>query len=241
VQIQCNNVMSLAKHLSTVVQVARVSFRALHANSVATAEKQLSEECAASPFPGWFLTIFLMDARNQRGGGGQVDLGEEHGQHPGVVRPEHPGLRKVASADDVPAHQNGHVVVAAGLLPGVQHPGGAAGERGLVVYHLHPEGQSPNAVLLQGAHLHHKRERERYFKSHMSWWEHSSHFRLIGRGVPSVSVVSQLVYNFLWMASPRGNPQVPMRDFELVDCGGFVVWGGGVPDHRDQSSDSAVS
>jgi len=40
--------------------------------------------------------------------------------------------------------------------------------------------------------------------------EHSSHFRLIGRGVPSVSVVSQLVYNFLWMASPRGNPWVPM-------------------------------
>jgi len=40
--------------------------------------------------------------------------------------------------------------------------------------------------------------------------EHSSHFRLIGRGVPSVSVVSQLVYNFLWMASPRGNPWVPI-------------------------------
>jgi len=56
-----------------------------------------------------------------------------------------------------------------------------------------------------------ERERERYFKSHISWWEHSSHFRLIGRGVPSVSVVSQLVYNFLWMASPRGNPQVPIR------------------------------
>jgi len=34
-----------------------------------------------------------------------------------------------------------------------------------------------------------EREREFYFKSHISLWEHSSHFRLIGRGVPSVSVV----------------------------------------------------
>jgi len=47
------------------------------------------------------------------------------------------------------------------------------------------------------------RERGIYFKSHISWWEHSSHFRLIGRGVPSVSVVSQLVYKFLCLASPR--------------------------------------
>jgi len=39
-----------------------------------------------------------------------------------------------------------------------------------------------------------EREREIYFKSHISLWEHSSHFRLIGRGVPSVSVVSQLMY-----------------------------------------------
>jgi len=53
-------------------------------------------------------------------------------------------------------------------------------------------------------------KREIYFKSYISLWEHSSHFRLIGRDVPSVSVVSQLVYNFLWMASPRRNPQVPM-------------------------------
>jgi len=35
------------------------------------------------------------------------------------------------------------------------------------------------------------------FKSHISLWEHTSHFKLIGRGVPSVCVVSQLVYNFL--------------------------------------------
>jgi len=35
-----------------------------------------------------------------------------------------------------------------------------------------------------------KGEREIYFKSHFSLWEHSSHFRLIGRGVPSVLVVS---------------------------------------------------
>jgi len=55
-----------------------------------------------------------------------------------------------------------------------------------------------------------EREREIYFKSHISWWEHSSHFRLIGRGVPSVSVVSPLVYKFFCLASPNENPQVPM-------------------------------
>jgi len=54
------------------------------------------------------------------------------------------------------------------------------------------------------------RERENYFKSHTSLWEHSSHFRLIGRGVPSVSVVPQLVYSFLCLASPKENPQVPI-------------------------------
>jgi len=55
-----------------------------------------------------------------------------------------------------------------------------------------------------------EREREIYFKSHISLWEHSSHFRLIGRGVPSVSVVSQLMYKFLCLASPEEIPQVPM-------------------------------
>jgi len=50
-----------------------------------------------------------------------------------------------------------------------------------------------------------------YFKFHISWWEHSSHFRPIGRGVPSVSVVAQLVYKFLCLASPEENPQVPIR------------------------------
>jgi len=51
-----------------------------------------------------------------------------------------------------------------------------------------------------------KREREIYFKSHISVWEHSSHFRLIGRGVPSVSVVSQLMYKCLCLPSPKENP-----------------------------------
>jgi len=55
-----------------------------------------------------------------------------------------------------------------------------------------------------------EREREIYFKSHISLWEHSSHFRLIGRGVPSVPVVSQLVYKVLCLASPKENPQVPI-------------------------------
>jgi len=53
-------------------------------------------------------------------------------------------------------------------------------------------------------------QREIYFKSHISLWEHSSHFRLIGRRVPSVSVFSQLMYKFLCLASPKENPQVPM-------------------------------
>jgi len=53
-------------------------------------------------------------------------------------------------------------------------------------------------------------EREIYFKCHISWWEHSSHFRLIGRGVLSVSVVSQLVYEFLCLTSPKEKPQVPI-------------------------------
>jgi len=54
-------------------------------------------------------------------------------------------------------------------------------------------------------------EREIYFKSYISLWEHpSSHFRLIGRGVPSVSVFSQLMYKSLCLASPKENPQVPM-------------------------------
>jgi len=48
-------------------------------------------------------------------------------------------------------------------------------------------------------------------KSHVSLWEHSSHFRLVGRGVPGVSVVSQRVYIFLCLASPREIPQVPIR------------------------------
>jgi len=38
-----------------------------------------------------------------------------------------------------------------------------------------------------------EREKEINFKSHVSLWEHSSHFRLIGRGLPSVSVVSQII------------------------------------------------
>jgi len=54
-----------------------------------------------------------------------------------------------------------------------------------------------------------EREREIHFKSHIFLWEHSSHFRLIGRGVPSVSVVSQLVYKFLCLASRKENPQAP--------------------------------
>jgi len=66
------------------------------------------------------------------------------------------------------------------------------------------------------------REREIYFKSHISWWEHSSHFRLIGRGVPSVSVVSQLVYKFL---SLFGLPQGKSPDGGICLPGGVVHLG----------------
>jgi len=54
------------------------------------------------------------------------------------------------------------------------------------------------------------KESEFYFKSHISLWEHSSHFRLIRKGVSSVSVVSQLVYKFLCLASPKEIFQIPM-------------------------------
>jgi len=54
-----------------------------------------------------------------------------------------------------------------------------------------------------------EREREIYFKSHISLWEHSSHFRPIGRGVPSVCCFSANVQIPL-LASPKENPQVPM-------------------------------
>jgi len=43
-----------------------------------------------------------------------------------------------------------------------------------------------------------KSERDLLQSTHTSSWEHSSHFRLIGRGVPSVSLVSQLVHQLLW-------------------------------------------
>jgi len=64
-------------------------------------------------------------------------------------------------------------------------------------------------LLSSGDHIQGERARF-YFKSHISLWEHSSHSRLIGRDVPSVSVLSQLIYTFLCLASPKENPQVPM-------------------------------
>jgi len=48
--------------------------------------------------------------------------------------------------------------------------------------------RSANAWSVPGACP--RREKDIYFKSHISLWEHSSHFKLIGRGLPSV-VVSQ--------------------------------------------------
>jgi len=61
-----------------------------------------------------------------------------------------------------------------------------------------------------------EREREIYLKSHISLWEHSSHFRLIGRGAPSVSVVSQLMYKLLCLGLPQGKSPGPhVKDQEL--------------------------
>jgi len=45
-----------------------------------------------------------------------------------------------------------------------------------------------------------ERETENSSSTHISLWEHSSHFRLIGRGVPSVSAVSQLLYKTQYKA-----------------------------------------
>jgi len=48
--------------------------------------------------------------------------------------------------------------------------------------------------------------------THISEWEHSSHFRLIGRGVPSVSFIPQLAYDSLCLSSPREqSPDPNMR------------------------------
>jgi len=59
------------------------------------------------------------------------------------------------------------------------------------------------------------REREIYFKSHGSLWEHSSHFRLIGRGVPSVSFFSANVQIPLF-GLPQGKyPGPHVKDQEL--------------------------
>jgi len=59
------------------------------------------------------------------------------------------------------------------------------------------------------------REREIYFKSHISLWEHSSHFRLIGRGVPSVSCFSANVQIPLF-GLPQGKSLGPqVKDQEL--------------------------
>jgi len=68
------------------------------------------------------------------------------------------------------------------------------------------------------------REREFYFtKSHISLWEYSSDFRLIGRGVPIVSVVSQLVYNFsVW--PPPG--KISRSPHERMGTGGREREGG---------------
>jgi len=59
-------------------------------------------------------------------------------------------------------------------------------------------------------------EREIYFKSHISWWEHSSHFRLIGRGVPQcVSCFSANVQIPLF-GLPQGKSLGPhVKDQEL--------------------------
>jgi len=59
-------------------------------------------------------------------------------------------------------------------------------------------------------------------RTHISWWEHSSHFRLIRRGVPSVSVVLQLVYNILCCkqrvsSAPPGKEDTSSPRFSSAD------------------------
>jgi len=59
-----------------------------------------------------------------------------------------------------------------------------------------------------------EREREIYFKSHISWWEHSSRFRLIGRGMPSVSCFSAGVQISLFGLPQGKSPGPHMKDQE---------------------------
>lgn len=80
-------------------------------------------------------------------------LAEEHGQDPGVVAPEDTGFSKVRSAEYLPAHEDGDVVAAHGVIPSVQHPGGAGGVRGLSPSQLHPKRQGANAILPHHPHL----------------------------------------------------------------------------------------
>jgi len=55
-----------------------------------------------------------------------------------------------------------------------------------------------------------ERERDLLQRTPIFLWECSSPSMLIGRSVPTVSVVSQLVFVFLCLASPGESPQVPM-------------------------------
>jgi len=61
-----------------------------------------------------------------------------------------------------------------------------------------------------------ERERETYFKSHISLWEHSSHFRLIGRGIPSVSCCFSANVQVSLFGLPQGKSPGPhVKDQEL--------------------------
>jgi len=61
-----------------------------------------------------------------------------------------------------------------------------------------------------------RKERNIYFKSNISLLVHSSHSSLIVRGVPGVSVVSQLVYNLLCFGLPQGKSTGPSRDIHIL-------------------------
>jgi len=59
-----------------------------------------------------------------------------------------------------------------------------------------------------------ERERDFLLSPRISFWGHSSHDRLIGRGVPGVSFVSCYCTNKQF--GRRGNPEVPIKCMHTV-------------------------
>ena len=62
---------------------------------------------------------------------------KKHGQNPGVVGPEDPGLRKVGLTEDLSPDEDWHIIGAVVLVTGVKHPSRACRVRDLLAPQLH--------------------------------------------------------------------------------------------------------